>query len=393
MPNEIAFVYGSALGIGGLGLQALTALASICKLDNVPTTALGPDGSYPGLHNAFHTTMLPDYPARLFFGRARYKRDKEFGRASAHKVKALGPACLYGFTQVSLEAAEWCADNRIPFVLDNPNSHIRNFQHAYTHESWRWFHVPYLGHPSSAMISRVEREYKLATCIRVSSQYSKNSMVGYGVPADKIRVCPQFIDLERFTPNTEPLSSNGPLRVAFIGSLDLRKGFVYLLRALRRLGPHVELRIVGRTGDPWSRRLFERESRGLHVQLMPGDPRPTLQWAEVLAVPSLEDGFGFVAGEGMASGVPVIISDQCGAAEWIDHSTGWVVDTANGNLVDLWEQHLATALDCRWLLPEMGRLARQSVEQKGSKENAVQLTDWLPATWPGNLPLPELARV
>jgi len=117
-----------------------------------------------------------------------------------------------------------------------------------------------------------------------------------------------------------------PLNVCYVGSLSLAKGFVYLLRALRAVGAmRSALRVVGMSGDPLARRVFAKESHGLNVRVVPGDPAPALQAADVLVLPSLHDGFGLVVAEAMASGVPVIVTDQCGSAEWVDASVGWVV--------------------------------------------------------------------
>jgi glycosyltransferase involved in cell wall biosynthesis len=91
-----------------------------------------------------------------------------------------------------------------------------------------------------------------------------------------------------------------------------------LLRAARCfVTDDIELEIVGATGDSSSRKLFERESAGLNLRCAPGDPIPTYQRAELLVLPTLEDGFGFVVAEAMSSGLPVIVTDRCGAAEWV----------------------------------------------------------------------------
>ena len=70
----------------------------------------------------------------------------------------------------------------------------------------------------------------------------------------------QPLNLSRFRPPGESPRGNGPLRVCFVGSLDLRKGFIYLLRAIKLLGPkRVSLEIVGATGDRLCKQLFARE--------------------------------------------------------------------------------------------------------------------------------------
>src|SRR5207249_707828 len=168
-------------------------------------------------------------------------------------------AC-YLFTQVALETLRWARRARVPTVLDNPNGHIRNVQQVCERESQRWFGTKFSGHPTSAMVDRVEEEYQLADRIRVYSEWGKRSMVQFGVPADKIHVLRQTVNLERFRPASARPTISGPLRVCFVGSLDLRKGFVYLLKAVRAIGPkHIRLRIAGATGDRDCAALLKRE--------------------------------------------------------------------------------------------------------------------------------------
>jgi len=367
-------------------MQAATVLQSLAPLG--PCSAIGPASrGWPFVTEPAELRLVPVKPlprrARILIGRAQLQTDRDFGHMVAEQVRLISPAHCYGFTQISRETAAWCADHNVPFVLDNPNGHIENVRSVYQRESWRWCHVPFLGHPTKAAVVRVEAEYALATRIRVSSDFSKQTMVRAGVPAEKIEVIPQFLNLDRFRrpPDCAFPRPDGPLRVCFVGSLDLRKGFVYLLRAIRKVGPQrITLRIVGNTGDPWCNRLFQRESRGLDIQLLPGDPVPTYHWAELSVTPSLEDGFGFVVAEAMAAGVPVIVSDQSGAAEWAENgASGWIAAFEPSARIDpeqVLAQLLQTALDNRGRLREMGQAGLQSVSRRGHESNASLLARW-----------------
>src|SRR5262249_13068144 len=146
----------------------------------------------------------------------------------------------------------------------------------------------------------------------------------------------------------------GPLRLCYVGSLDFRKGFVYLLKALQALPcGQIRLTIVGSTGTRSCRKLYQRESAGLDLSCAPGDPLHPLQSSELFVLPSLEDGFGFVIGEAMACGLPVVVTDQCGGAELVEHGvSGWVVPSRDAAAIT---DVLRLALDRRKYLAEMGR--------------------------------------
>ncbi|QDT15486.1 glycosyltransferase family 4 protein [Alienimonas californiensis] len=368
-------VHGAPAGPGGLGAQVRSAAAGLAALG--PVVALGPgragNGTADAADDALSAVEWLREPGlrprgtaaalgrRLCPGRVQAIGDARLGRWAAGELDRLRPDRVYAFTQVALESLRWAAAAGSPSCLDNPNGHLRGFAEAYEGEARRLTGRRYRGHPSPAAVRRVEEEYALADRIRVSSDWAKRSMTDRGVDGDKIVVVPQPLDLARFAPAEKRPEPTGPLNVAFVGTLDLRKGFVPLLRTVRRLGPdRVRLRIVGATGDRTCRRLFEREAAGLPVEAAPGDPRPVLQRSELLVLPSLEDGFGFVVAEAMACGLPVVVTDACGAAALVTPGeTGWVVPAGDpATLSDALADALREALAVRDRLPAMGRRAR-----------------------------------
>lgn len=385
--SPIAVVYPALAGVGGLGLQSVTAIAAIARLGK--TIAIGPgladewvlDTPVPtniewrNVPPFRPSCLLREIVQRLSMGRFSQKYDAYNAHWAAQRVAEIKPSAVYSFTQVGLETLEWAVANKIPTALDNPNGHIRNFAEVCRREWAKWIGGRFSGHPSKLTIARVEREYELADRIRVSSQWAKATMVSRGVPAGKISVIPQPINIERFKPPQRRDAPEGPLRICYVGSLDLRKGFVYLLRAMKAAGPsRVQLEIVGGTGDRGTRWLLTRELQGLDVRIRAGDPRPTYHNAEIFVLPSLEDGFGFVAAEAMACGLPVVVTDQCGAAEWVrDQETGWVIPAGD---VEALAAILERACADRHVLVEMGKRARIAMEARSSEKSFRQLAEW-----------------
>ncbi len=150
-----------------------------------------------------------------------------------------------------------------------------------------------------------------------------------------IVVAPHGVDHARFTP-LEPspgadrslLEENGvppdrPL-VAFVGTLEPRKGVASLIAAFDRVADGQKdalLVLCGQTG--WG--LAETEQalarachgdRILRVGYLPHDAVPALlRLATVVAYPALEEGFGLPALEALACGAPLITTEGTAMAE------------------------------------------------------------------------------
>jgi len=146
------------------------------------------------------------------------------------------------------------------------------------------------------------------------------------------------------------------LHLLAIGRLIPKKGFLELLRVLRRLregGIAFECRIVGGGALEQSLRARAREL-GIEDGVtfagqLPYDEVATFQreWADVflftgvIAPDGDRDGLPNVIPEAMAAGVPVITSPVAGAMEAVNHGvTGWVVPMQD---LDGWREAILRA--------------------------------------------------
>ena len=165
-----------------------------------------------------------------------------------------------------------------------------------------------------AMEARKAAEYALADVILVLSEVERRSFLEQGFAEDRLVEIPLWADPSLWQPPSgKPPTFGGPLRVLYIGSVELRKGIPYLLRAARRCGPEVDLTLVG-TRTPLMEPFLQEHRNSF--QYTPPTTKPILRmmcWrSDVLVLPSLVDAFGFVAMEAMACGLPVIVTDNCG---------------------------------------------------------------------------------
>jgi glycosyltransferase involved in cell wall biosynthesis len=163
---------------------------------------------------------------------------------------------------------------------------------------------------------RQRAEITGADYLLVPSEFARRTYLKAGVAPERVWVVPNGASLRRFRPALPPDAvSTARFRVLFVGNGFLRKGLVYLLEAVRRLGlPDLELVVVGlplRGGD-WLlaryRGLFE------HLTYVPPERLPQLyRSADVFALPSLAEGSALVVYQALACGLPVVTTEHAGS--------------------------------------------------------------------------------
>lgn len=142
---------------------------------------------------------------------------------------------------------------------------------------------------------------------------------------DDYVIIPNGVDVERFGgQDAKPLPryQDGKLNILFVGRLEKRKGFKYLLRALPYVKaevPNVRLIVVG-AYDKDDKRPFVRYARQLHlhevkfVGYVSAEELPRYYaTCDLFCAPSTGfESFGIVLLEAMASGKPIVASDIAG---------------------------------------------------------------------------------
>ncbi|MBI3287382.1 MAG: glycosyltransferase family 4 protein [Chloroflexi bacterium] len=136
-------------------------------------------------------------------------------------------------------------------------------------------------------------------------------------------VIPNGIDIESFQ-GAPPLPkyANGQLNILFVGRLEKRKGFSYLLDAFARVKaqvPQARLIVVGafdkQDKAPYVRQVRRQRIRDVHfVGYVPDEELPRYYAsAHLFCAPSTGfESFGLVLLEAMAAGVPVVASNIAG---------------------------------------------------------------------------------
>ena len=165
------------------------------------------------------------------------------------------------------------------------------------------------------MLAKQAREFAEADYVMVPSDFVWRTMLAEGVPESKLVRVHLGFDPARFAPPESP-RDDGIFRVIYVGALSLQKGLPYLLEAFRALDlPKSELLFVGNASPDARAFLIQYAGLYRHVRFVPHDELVKYYHAaSVFVLPSLQDGFGLVVYEAAACGLPVIVTENVGAA-------------------------------------------------------------------------------
>lgn len=173
-----------------------------------------------------------------------------------------------------------------------------------------------------------------ATKIRANSRIVKDTIISWGIPAEKIEVIEDRVDCEHFNPKIDGSQIRQKLdvknkMVISVGSLIEIKGFYTLLEAAKlvtRLINDIKFVIVG--DGPLKQKLIQKSieiginNNVIFVGNVPYDVLPTYYAASDLFVhPSYVESMGRVILEAQASGKPVIASNIGGIPEAVTESS------------------------------------------------------------------------
>jgi UDP-glucose:(heptosyl)LPS alpha-1,3-glucosyltransferase len=204
----------------------------------------------------------------------------------------------------------------------------------------------------------------------------------FGVPNQKLHVIYNAVDSTRFSPalaqqrdavrSAYGLPTNATV-FALVGSGYHRKGVAQAVEALARLPESTRLLVVGKEKDPARYRALAVRfgvAGRVHLAGPQEDVAPLLGAVDAFVLPTLYDPLPNACLEAMAAGLPVITSNQCGAAELLAaHGAGMVCDAQDvaalaGAMTRLLDPALRAALGAR---------ARQAVLPFTAEAMAAQL--------------------
>ena len=169
--------------------------------------------------------------------------------------------------------------------------------------------------------------------VAVSESMKADVQALYGVPAEKIRVIHNGIDLDEYRPRRAPktlqqlgVEPTEPI-VLFVGRITRQKGILHLVRAIRHLSPG--LQVVLCAGAPDTKEIgaemaalvaeAKKDSRSDIIWIPDMLPKEQVialyTHADVFVCPSVYEPFGIINLEAMACETPVVASAVGGIPE------------------------------------------------------------------------------
>jgi len=166
-------------------------------------------------------------------------------------------------------------------------------------------------------------ECKLADRIVVNSEWSREALVRRGVPREKVSVIPLAYEMTGLPDHetTRPrqreypdrFTFERPMRVLFLGLINLRKGVARLLEAARILRDEpVEFWMVGPVETAHASTIGNAGRVKWFGPVTRNQATEFYRNADVFILPTLSDGFAITQLEAQVHGLPVIASKFCG---------------------------------------------------------------------------------
>lgn len=213
----------------------------------------------------------------------------------------------------------------------------------------------------SVDVERTKRELAATDAFLCGSQFVANSLSFSGISMNRCEICHYGVDTEAFPFRERDVKGpSEPLSFVYLGQVSEHKGVSSLFEAFSQIdSTQAKLICVGKVNLPESITSKLPSNIELRGMVQHDDVSELLLSSDVMLFPSLGDGFPLSIMEGFASGLPVVCTENTGAADCI-------LEGINGFVVPIQDSD-ALKNSIRWFLsnkdkiPCMARAARESV--------------------------------
>lgn len=239
-------------------------------------------------------------------------------RIVAARLRRLAPRVdvVHVWPCAALETIQAARRLGIPTVLERPNAHTRFCYEVVTAEHRRigiqTLHYDY--RPNHRVLAREEAEFAACDFLLCPSSFAAKSFQDLGFPQDKILRHQYGFDEGGYSP-TSPFREPGKRFTAiFVGVDAVRKGLHLALEAWLTSSACKDgtFFIVGDLNREFRQRFSAKLLHPSIIQLGHRQDIPDLmRGADILLMPSIEEGFGLVCAEAIGVGCVPLASKAC----------------------------------------------------------------------------------
>lgn len=205
----------------------------------------------------------------------------------------------------------------IPVALERCNAHTR-FAYEVVRKECDRIGVPLPpGHEhafNAALLKHEETEYVEADALLCPSEFVVKTFLDQGFPREKLVRFIYGVDEQKFYPATKPHDPKGGLKMIFVGVCAVRKGLHFALEAWLKSSASRNGRflIAGEFIPAYREKLAPLLGHpSVEVLGHRTDVPELMRQCDLFVLPSIEEGFGLVCTEAMASGCVPLVSNAC----------------------------------------------------------------------------------
>ncbi|MGB3300912.1 MAG: glycosyltransferase family 4 protein [Phormidesmis sp.] len=218
----------------------------------------------------------------------------------------------------------------------------------------------------------------------VFSQIQRNLLMKLGVPAGRVAVIPNGVDISRYAPGPSSIKQQLGADQLYVyqGRLAMEKNVESLLKGWKsaEMGPYNKLVIVGSGPLEGSLKTFYPDSNIVWLGFVASEERriEILRGADCFILPSLVEGLSLSLLEAMACGTACVATDAGADGEVLDQGAGVILSTQKVSsqmktLLPLFREHPdITAL--------LGKKARVRVLERYTLSKNITLLEQLYST-------------
>ena len=282
---------------------------------------------------------------------------------------------LYQFSQIESFGTRSIRDRLPPIVL-HPEVHIAGELTWHRRESaMARACEPLIQHRLARMMliarsARQRRDIKFARLvIAPSRRFATHLQRDYGVAEADLAVVANPIDLSRFVPLDDP-GSRTPLELLFVSRMAVRKGVEMVVELSERLKDLAGIVRITAVGGPSLfsdyRPLLSRLNPAVaqYVGHIDSQTLPELyRESAALLQPSHYEPFALTVAEALASGIPVVASDEVGATEQVSERVCRTFPSGDMNKFEATVRGLISELSSLEKSKQLATTARSEAER------------------------------